>query len=579
MRRRPPRPSATPPGPFSADPGFRARYRALCEKYADLVDRYEAKVDTTSSVTVLALAAMRAGETALAAIRAGRFLVRNDAWLRLAAARSGGWRVISAGEGHARERGDWPTIEALVLERANEVMGRRRAAWAGLCERGDGRAFAEVRIERAKLPARSPLVLVTVTDVTGRVRDEEARARLKEEANEQARLRAVGELASGIAHDLNNALHAIRLRLARVQAASLAPSEADDVRAAERIAAEAAARVRRLQDLAGRREAAPVARTSLRTVVDQAVALATAELREGGAGPRVAILDRTAALPDVDGDADELRQVVAALVLNARGAMPRGGTVTVSARPAEDGGVELVVEDEGTGIAPEHLARLFDPFFTTKGTRRGAGLGLSIAANVMRRLGGSICAENRRRGGARFRLRFPRPQRAPPEVEAPAPAPAAAVARRVLVVDDDVDNLDAMRLLVEQLGHHVEVAETGGDAIGRVEAGERYDIVLCDLGLGDASGWDVASALHARTPGARFYLVTGWAEEIPRDDPRRGHVVQVLPKPLDIDALKRLLAEPVAAPVAAHPSPPRTAADARPAREPSAGGVAAPPPA
>jgi CheY-like chemotaxis protein len=332
-------------------------------------------------------------------------------------------------------------------------------------------------------------------------------------------------------------------------------SAAEAVRAAERIAADAATRVRRLQDLAGKREVGPTARVSLREIVDGALEVVGPELaRDPAAGAPVRIVDRSSRLPAVDGDVAELAQVLVGLLLNARDAMPRGGTVTVASRVDPDGSVELAVMDEGTGIAPEHLRRIFDPFFTTKGSRRGTGLGLSIAANVMRRLGGAIEVGNRPGGGATFTLRFPPPR---PEVEEatrpaePAPAPGAAAAeqphatRRVLVVDDDIDNLDAMRLVVEQFGHYVEVAELGGDAIERVRAGERYDLVLCDLGLGDTTGWDVAEAIHRLAPATRFYLVTGWAEEIRRDDPRRSHVLRVLPKPLDVDELKRILAEPV----------------------------------
>jgi two-component system NtrC family sensor kinase len=91
--------------------------------------------------------------------------------------------------------------------------------------------------------------------------------------------------------------------------------------------------------------------------------------------------------------------------------------------------------------------------------------------------------------------------------------------------------------------------------VSRVEAGERYDTVLCDLGLADATGWDVAARIGAAAPGTRILLVTGWAEEIPADDPRRGFVARVLSKPLGIAELQEIMREPLAPrPAPAQPS-------------------------
>jgi CheY-like chemotaxis protein len=230
--------------------------------------------------------------------------------------------------------------------------------------------------------------------------------------------------------------------------------------------------------------------------------------------------------------------------------MPRGGRIAVAGSALESGDIEITVADEGTGIPPDNLERIFTPFFTTKG-RRGTGLGLSAAAGLMRRLGGGIEAENRPGGGATFKLRFP-PARTIPAPPAPRtrtaePEPPPRT-RRILVVDDDPDNLDAMQLVLQHHGHVVEVTQSGLDAVARVQAGERYDTVICDLALGDSVGWEVASSIGAIAPGTRILLVTGWADEIPPADPRRRYVARVLAKPLGAEELQEILDAPAEEP-------------------------------
>jgi CheY-like chemotaxis protein len=223
--------------------------------------------------------------------------------------------------------------------------------------------------------------------------------------------------------------------------------------------------------------------------------------------------------------------------------------------------VALRVEDDGEGMSEELLARVFDPFFTTKGTQ-GTGLGLSIAYSVMRRLGGSISAANRPEGGAVFTLTFP--VAAPVErAEPPRPAPAAAPRdRHVMVVDDDDDNLEATRWVLEGLGQRVSAARSGAEALALLAEGGPVDLVLCDIGMPGLDGWEVAERIQQIRPGTRTFLISGWASEIAPDDPRLRSVRGVLPKPLDLDRLERLLGAELSA---AAPVPPAGAAEASPA--------------
>ena len=161
-------------------------------------------------------------------------------------------------------------------------------------------------------------------------------------------------------------------------------------------------------------------------------------------------------LPRVLGAAPELRQVFLGLVLNARDAMPAGGTVAIEGERRGDT-VFVRVHDQGAGIPDDALPRIFDPFFTTKGDK-GTGLGLAIARSVLLRLGGRIRARNAAGGGALFELEFPVSRLRAPDAEVPAPKRANL---HVLVVDDDPDVLEAAQLVLENLGHRVDATPSG----------------------------------------------------------------------------------------------------------------------
>jgi CheY-like chemotaxis protein len=357
---------------------------------------------------------------------------------------------------------------------------------------------------------------------------------------EQERWRVLGDLASGVAHDLNNTLHALSLRLERLRKSRAVMAEQrENLEVIERIVADASARVKRFEEIGRRREDRPDGTVDLARAVAEALGVAKLEM---GSEERVRVEVLLPPLGTVLADPEELHQVFVGLFLNARDAMRGSGRLRVEGRKRGDWAV-ITVADDGPGIREDHLRRIFDPFFTTKG-RRASGLGLAVAGGVMRRLGGRIEAGNGPGGGAVFTLSFPRlsPQALVRRAAAARPPARRAAPVRVLVVDDDEDNLEASRWILEEMGHHAEVTPSGADAIGRVEAGERYDLVLCDLGMPGVDGWTVARRLRELAPATTVYLVTGWAQEVGREDPRRETVAGVLPKPLDLGALERILA-------------------------------------
>ncbi|MCW5893058.1 MAG: response regulator [bacterium] len=254
----------------------------------------------------------------------------------------------------------------------------------------------------------------------------------------------------------------------------------------------------------------------------------------------------------VTGDATRLAQIVGNLLGNAAKFTPAGGTVTL-ALARDHGGAVLHVRDTGVGIARDVLSRLFEPFAqadrTLDRSRGGLGLGLALVRSLTEMHGGTVAAYSAGPGhGAEFVVRLPlRPDDAP----AASPAPARTVPaarRRVLVVEDNADGAEALGALVGLMGHAVEVAHDGLDAIARAHT-FRPDTVLCDIGLPGIDGYEVARRLSSDPAlrGVQLVALTGYAQPEDRARTRAAGFTAHLSKPPDLDALERLLAAPRAA--------------------------------
>jgi signal transduction histidine kinase/ActR/RegA family two-component response regulator len=527
------------------------KYRRVVEKYDALVKRCEEDTHDRSSAATLAEAALRSSRSGLALVAGNGYHARNARWFELAKTR-GPWRDGNGSERDFFER----AVRAIGVALLGQPAGTRRNE---LFEGTGPLRFVEVRMERVDVRGRA-LVTCIADDVTERVvaeRDLEAAHKALES---HERLRVVGELASGVAHDLNNSLHAITLRLARLRSSErLGGEERENVAHVSRIVADAAERVACLQEFGRRREDVPTETFDVKAVVDEALEIARPEIDERAKLDGVSFTVETV-LPEgtrAVGSASDLRHVFVNLLVNARDAMKDGGRIYITAH-ASDSGIEVRVEDEGAGIAAENLERVFDPFFTTKG-RRGVGMGLAVAASVMHRLGGSIVAANRPQGGAAFTFTFPSALPAPEPVAGVPPCRLEA-GHRLLVVDDDADNLAATKLVLEHLGQRVDVAASGEEALALVRgpnggAEPGYELVLCDVGMPGMNGWQLAEHIRSASPATQILMVSGWAHEIPRDDPKLLSVDGLLGKPLQLEALRDALATRLSPAPSHAPSP------------------------
>ena len=385
----------------------------------------------------------------------------------------------------------------------------------------------EVRLERLD----GSEAIAIVHDVTSELHRQRDLQREREALMHEERMHAMGVLASGVAHDLNHALNVIALRVATLRADSQMARSRRTLDVLARVVGDAARIVARLQDLARKRRDRPHDALDLAAVLTGAIEMARTEADTAN----VRIEAEVPPLPLVRGSAAELAHVFGSLLLHAREQMPGGGPVQVKAR-VDRGRVLVTIRDAGEGMNEEDLARLFDPF---SGLAGETALGLSVAWGVMSRLGGSLQAQSHPGEGTAFTLTFP--LAAPPRRQ-PAPAPRGERrTRRILIVDDEQDNLEVLREVLEMEDQRVESVRSGPDAIGLFERGERFDLVLCDVGMPQMSGWQVAREIQRIAPGTQIWMLTGWANEIGEADPRRRYVRGVLAKPLDLDQLRSLL--------------------------------------
>ncbi len=356
------------------------------------------------------------------------------------------------------------------------------------------------------------------------------------------RLRALGEMAGGVAHDFNNILAAI---LGRAQLA-LEDTRDENVRKGleiiERAALDGAEAVRRLQDFTRVRTDHSFELVDVNRVVEGAVEMVEhrrAERQETGGTP-IAITVNLREAPPVEGNAGELREALVNVMLNAIDAMPDGGKLTVKTSK-EDSWTVMTVSDTGVGMSAEMKARVFDPFFTTKG-EVGVGLGLSVTYGIITRHGGRIDVESRPGKGSTFHIRLPKAT-STNRKEPPTEPEYKTREATILVVDDDQQINDILKLMLTQLGHRVSLASSGEEALQKLKNGG-FDLVITDLGMPGISGKEIAHEVKrgANTP---VILITGWGVQIDEEEMRRIGADGLISKPFskkDLAAqLSRLL--------------------------------------
>jgi CheY-like chemotaxis protein len=321
---------------------------------------------------------------------------------------------------------------------------------------------------------------------------------------------ALGQLVSGVAHELNNPLSVIigygQLLLAREVPESLRRPVELMVAQGDRMAKI----VRNLLFFARQRPPERAA-VNLQTVVEQTLALRINQLTLSGITVET---EFASDLPQIAGDAQQLEQVFLNLLLNAEQAIlevkPQGRIVVRTRLSAGGDCVCADVIDDGPGVAPDALPHVFEPFFTTKVVGSGTGLGLSVSYGILEEHGGRLIVQSRR-GETAFTVELP-VGAAPVAVPATTPPPAVPRGEGgvALVVEDEPTVLDLVVTLLEEVGWSVDVASGGRPALERVIA-RSYDLIVSDVRMPDGDGQDFYRGVSERAPALarRFIFITG----------------------------------------------------------------------
>jgi len=353
-------------------------------------------------------------------------------------------------------------------------------------------------------PQRDEEVLCVIRDVTDQ-------KMLQEQLIQSEKMSAIGQLVSGVAHELNNPLAGISAFAQLLLTEKRFPP--DQRTAAEMIYAEARRASRIVQNLLtfARQHKPERTPTGVNQVLDDTLELRGYELRVRGIE---VTRDYDEQIPETMADAHQLQQVFLNLVTNAEQAMeksPRESQRLIVRTRRMGAVIRIDVEDTGPGIPPNLLERIFNPFFTTKPTGSGTGLGLSISLGIVREHEGRIWAENAPQGGARFIVEVPIvTHRASGESQAIPLVPPQGDRLQILVVDDEASVRVSLQRYLAGRGHEVETTSSGREALGRLREG-RFDAVIVDMRMPDVSGEELYRELQTTDPGHadRIIFTTG----------------------------------------------------------------------
>jgi CheY-like chemotaxis protein len=377
------------------------------------------------------------------------------------------------------------------------------------------------------------------------------------------RMLAVGTLAAGVGHEINNPLAYVMANVAYAseeiarahrqleKLGAREPSVSGLVAALSEVIttlAEVDEGARRIRDIA--RDLSTFARNDeehrlvdLRAVADSALRMANPEIRQ-----RARVVRQYEDVPPVRSNASRVSQVLLNLIVNAAHAIPKGAyeanEIGVRIRP-EGERVVVEVSDTGCGIAPEHQDRLFTPFFTTKPVGQGTGLGLAISRRIVRSLGGDIELESAPGRGTTARVFLLAARDAAPD-EAFKPVAPARRARLLFIDDDRLVGAAFQRALSRE--HDIIVVETAADALARLRSGESFDALFCDVNMPSMTGVDLYEAIESTVPqlAARTVMITGGIDDPHAIDFLMTHEVPLLEKPLDMGQVRALVARMLA---------------------------------
>jgi len=442
-----------------------------------------------------------------------------------------------------------PSEHALTLERLDQVDDGNRVPMRELrLRRLDGK---NVVVESTNLP----LVLDGLPAIQTILHDVTDRHALEDRLRQAQKMEAVGRLAGGIAHDFNNLLTVIDAHADFALQRAESEASQGDIEEIRRASASAARLTRQLLAFSRKQAAAPSAvclTTSVREVMVMLRRLIGDDIQVESA--------LQADIWPVFADPSHIEQLLLNLALNARDAMPQGGTLSFTTSNTEVGPdyrstsgeiipvgeyVVLSVQDTGTGMTPEVASRVFEPFFTTKSPGRGTGLGLSMVYGIVKQAGGFIWLSTDPGHGTSFRIMLPR--HVVPDAQAATQRVslemAQVVTAHVLLVEDQPNVRAAVARSLRNSGLAVTDARDAAVALQHLEASADIDIVITDMVMPGMSGAELANAIAGMRPDLPVIIMSGYSEELTNRQwqlPRNSRFVE---KPVNAKRLLQVVSE------------------------------------
>ncbi|MDQ4122245.1 MAG: PAS domain S-box protein [Acidobacteriota bacterium] len=373
------------------------------------------------------------------------------------------------------------------------------------------------------------------------IRDVTAQKRAYERAAQADKLRALGKLASGVAHDFNNGLAAIlgRVQLLRERV----PDEAlnRDLRVIQTAAEDAAATVRRIQTFARQTPTGNFEPADACSLVRDAVEIMRTRW-ENEAQRRGVKYDLEIDCSEelyVLCNPSELREVFVNLIVNALDAMPDGGRLKIRCQ-SEREAVAIYFADSGAGMDEETQKRVFEPFFTTKGVN-GTGLGLSVSYSIVEAHNGKICVKSEIGKGTRFRIELPKTECEKAKQNETKKNLPEIPKLSILVVDDDESVRFVLEEMLVELEQQVVSVSSGSEALEKL-SNEHFDAVFTDLSMPEMDGWQLAREIRRRYEAVKIVLVTGHGEGAqPDSELENKPIEQIIGKPFDLKQLAETL--------------------------------------
>jgi PAS domain S-box-containing protein len=440
-------------------------------------------------------------------------------------------------------------------QRGEPARALQLAAYEGKCvvegwrvRRDKSLFWASAVIEAVRDEVGTLVGFVKITrDVTERREAQASLERAQEQLAQSQKMEALGQLTGSIAHDFNNLLMIVSGHAQLLRRRLSDPKHVQAIDAIHSAANRGESLTRQLLAFSRRQPLNPVV-TDLKNRVEAVHEMLVGSLR----GNIQLKCDIPAEVWPVEVDIAELELALVNIAVNARDAMPGGGSITLSARNVtlkksdgvdqlEGDFVALAITDTGVGIAPDVLPRIFEPFFTTKALGKGTGLGLAQVYGFSHQSGGTVVATSAVGSGTTITIYLPRRHAALVEaVEAPPTQPIVPGQGTILVVEDNAEVGDVTASLVEQLGYRTLRAENATDALNLLRQGEKIDLVLSDVVMpGGMNGIALAQEIGNHYPRIPVLLTSGYSDVVQS----AGSQFAILRKPFQLAALEKSMRE------------------------------------